>query len=238
MARKQDLRKQRTGTVINGKSKKMEGILGEALKMTEAHIKSKFPTIELSHENNIYLKDIVAHLKTTYPDVEFGNYFETSSMKPDGGILYLNSTEDATLRYPILITEVKNQGTNDVRLQEGKKKQAEGNAIERLGKNVIGFRTALMHESIFPFVCFGDGCDFMPDSSILDRVVTISMFGALNKIRIHNEGSNGCFNRGSFFFRQPVWTADDMFNIMKQITESSIYYYISRYGESCFLNTQ
>ena len=33
------------------------------------------------------------------------------------------------------------------------------NAIERLGKNVIGFRTALLNEAIFPFVCFGDGCD-------------------------------------------------------------------------------
>ena len=46
-------------------------------------------------------------------------------------------------KYPILITEMKNQGTNDLRLKEGKKKQAKGNAIERLGKNVIGFRTAL-----------------------------------------------------------------------------------------------
>ena len=79
--------------------------------------------------------------------------------------------------YPILISEAKNQGTNDLRLQEGLTKQAKGNAIERLGKNVIGLRTALMRESIFPFVCFGYGCDFAPDSSILDRVTTIAMFG-------------------------------------------------------------
>ncbi|MCQ3807647.1 MAG: hypothetical protein KTV16_10300 [Acidimicrobiia bacterium] len=52
---------------------------------------------------------------------------------------------------------------------EGKPKQAKGNAIERLGKNVIGFRTAMMNEAIVPFVCFGSGCDFADDSSILDR---------------------------------------------------------------------
>jgi hypothetical protein len=49
--------------------------------------------------------------------------------------------------------------------------------IERLGKNVIGFRTAMLKEDIMPFVCFGYGCDFEEQSSILDRVVTIAMFG-------------------------------------------------------------
>lgn len=55
---------------------------------------------------------------------------------------------------------MKNQGTNDRRAREGLPRQAKGNAIERLGKNVIGLRAALMRESIFPFVCFGYGCDF------------------------------------------------------------------------------
>jgi hypothetical protein len=71
------------------------------------------------------------------------------------------------IQQPFLITEVKNQGTNDLRAKEGLRKQARGNAIERLGKNVIGFRMALLHESIFLFACFGDGCDFAPDSSII-----------------------------------------------------------------------
>jgi type II restriction enzyme len=45
--------------------------------------------------------------------------------------------------YPVLIAEVKNQGTNDLRAEEGLLKQAKGNAIERLGKNLLGLRTAL-----------------------------------------------------------------------------------------------
>ncbi len=83
-------------------------------------------------------------------------------MRPDGGILSIVANDEK--RYPVLITEVKNQGTNDLRAQEGKTKQAKGNAIERLGKNVIGFRTAMMTESIVPFICFGHGCDFADDS--------------------------------------------------------------------------
>lgn len=121
-----------------------------------------------------------------------------------------------------------------MRAQEGKTKQAKGNAIERLGKNVIGFRTALLHESIFPFVCFGDGCDFAPDSSILDRVITISMFGELNKIRVHNEGPNGIFNRESFYFKEEKWTQTEMLEIMNEVAEKSVYYYFSKYGEKQF----
>jgi type II restriction enzyme len=119
-------------------------------------------------------------------------------------------------------------------MAQGKPKQSKGNAIERLGKNVIGFRTVLMHESIFPFICFGDGCDFAPDSSILDRVITISMFGELNRIRVHNEGQKGIFNRGSFYFREEKWTTDEMFEIMKDVAERSVYYYYSKYGKINF----
>lgn len=84
-------------------------------------------------------------------------------------------------RYPALISKVKNQGTNDAREREGLPRQARGNAIERLGKNLIGLRTALLRESIFQFVCFGYGCDFENGSSILDRVSTMAMFGQLNR---------------------------------------------------------
>ena len=138
---------------------------------------------------------------------------------------------------PILITEKKNQGTNDLRQAEGKERQAKGNAIERLGKNVIGFRTAMLGESIFPFVCFGDGCDFSEGSSILDRVVTIAMFGRLNKENLHNQGMNGLINRGSFYFRPEEWTVSEMRDICHGIAEKSIYYYFSRHGKSSFSAT-
>lgn len=153
-------------------------------------------------------------------------------MRPDGGILSIKSTEGN--RYPILIAEKKNQGTNDLRELEGKNKQAKGNAIERLGKNVIGFRAALLKESIFPFICFGDGCDFSDDSSILDRVVTIAMFGHLNTEYLHNQGPQGVFNRGTFYFRVKEWDEDEMAKACYSIAEKSVFYYYSKYSEKAF----
>jgi type II restriction enzyme len=231
MASKENLRKQRIGTVINNTSEKREGKVALALNKAMLHIINKFD-VKLQHESNMYLKGIVEKLQGIYPDVDFSYNFDTSFMRPDGGILYIVSKDGQ--KYPILITEMKNQGTNDLRAKEGKKKQAKGNAIERLGKNVIGFRTALLNESIFPFICFGDGCDFAPDSSILDRVITISMFGKLNRIRVHNEGPNGIFNRGSFYFREKLWSPSEMAEKMIDIAEKSVYYYYSKYGENNF----
>ncbi len=87
-------------------------------------------TIALAHERQWYLKDIVSELRHTYPDTEFYYHFDNSSIRPDGGILCIRGQKGDKLSYPILICEVKNQGTNDLRAQEGLPKQARGNAIE------------------------------------------------------------------------------------------------------------
>lgn len=234
VARKNQLRKQRTGTIINVTSKKQQSDIIEALKQVIDYIDQKFlKKISLIHKPEWRLKDIVAELRQTYPDVKFHYHFESSSIRPDGGILCIHGQPDDTLTYPILIAEVKNQGTNDLRVAEGRPRQARGNAIERLGKNLIGLRTALMRESISPFVCFGYGCDFEDKSSILDRVATMAMFGELNKTYLHDEG-DGKFKRGSFYFRQEPWSVEEMADIMKDIAERSVFYYFSKYGAKHF----
>jgi type II restriction enzyme len=232
MSKKHDLRTQRSGTVINVTSKRQEHALGRALVAVCAQLEAKFPGIKLRHESQWLLATVIAALKAAFPKVDFHFHHATSAMRPDGGILSIVSSDGTN--YPILIAEKKNQGTNDLRALEGKVKQAKGNAIERLGKNVIGFRTALLKESIFPFVCFGDGCDFADDSSILDRVVTIAMFGHLNRECLHNQGPQGVFNRGSFYFRVPEWTEKEMQMACYSIAEKSVYYYYSKYGEKAF----
>ncbi|MEQ1518794.1 MAG: EcoRI family type II restriction endonuclease [Usitatibacteraceae bacterium] len=232
MARKSDLRTQRAGTIINATSSRQEKALTKAIHRVAEQLTTKFSGISLAHEDEWKLKSVVERLRTSYPDVEFGYYFDSSAMRPDGGILSIVSLEGA--HYPILISEKKNQGTNDLRAEEGKKKQAKGNAIERLGKNVIGFRTALKSEAIFPFVCFGDGCDFADDSSILDRVVTIAQFGALNTEHLHKQ-SDGAFDRGSFYFRVAEWSEDEMFERCLTIAQKSVHYYFSKHGEAAFV---
>jgi len=234
MARKHQLRDQRAGTVINVTSRKQESEAILALGQVVDHLLQKFAKqVTLAHEKQWYLKDIVAELRHSYPDTEFHHHFDRSSIRPDGGILLIQGRPGDELSYPILIAEVKNQGTSDLRAREGLPKQAKGNAIERLGKNLIGLRTALMRESIFPFVCFGYGCDFEDDSSILDRVSTMAMFGELNTTYLHNE-EGGKFNRGSFYFRAERWSVDEMSAIMKDIAERSVLYYFSKYREDHF----
>lgn len=234
MARKSDLRVQRAGTVINVTSQKQESDVVKALIRVTDALQERFPAkFTLVHEKQWYLKDIVAELRHCYPDVGFHYHFDTSSIRPDGGILFLKPPARDKLSYPILISEVKNQGTNDLRAQEGLPKQAKGNAIERLGKNLVGLRAALMRETIFPFVCFGYGCDFEPSSSILDRVTTMAMFGELNKTHLHNE-EHGRFNRGSFYFRPEKWSVQEMSTVMLDIAERSILYYFSKYSEKHF----
>jgi type II restriction enzyme len=189
--------------------------------------------LKLVHQQSWPLPTIVKSLRKDFPDVDFYSPSPKASMKPDGGIL---SVEHETGRLmPILISEAKNQGTNDLRLLEGKKKQAMGNAIERLGKNVIGVRTAMLSEGITPFVCFGYGIDFDDGSSILDRVATIAMFGELNKTTVVDLDDGARFDRGSFYFRRREWTVAEMTAVLVDIASRSIHYYFAKYGESSLL---
>jgi type II restriction enzyme len=231
MSDKSRLREQRAGTVINNISKRQEQALDRAMKRVSAALLEDFPGIRLVHDSQWKLQDVVSRLSRCFPMVDFHYCFATSAMRPDGGILSMRAIDDGT--YTILISEKKNQGTNDLRALEGKKKQAKGNAIERLGKNVIGFRAALKSESIFPFVCFGDGCDFAENSSILDRVITIAEFGRLNEEHLHDQ-ADGFFDRGTFHFRVPEWTEEEMFFHCYSIAKKSVFYYFSKYGDEFF----
>ncbi len=70
MARKQQLRTQRTGTVINVTSKRQQSDIIQALQLVVDYIKSRFgKKITLVHESQWYLRDIVSELRQTYPDV-------------------------------------------------------------------------------------------------------------------------------------------------------------------------
>ena len=228
MVQKDRLRANRFGTVLNVTSSKQEIELGEALVEVSEAITLRFG-LELVHHKNVLLSSIVEDLKEAYPSVEWANMSPRSAMNPDGGILSAVTADGRHL--PILITEVKNQGTNDLRAAEGLKRQSMGNAIERLGKNVIGFRTMMLEEGIIPFLCFGYGYDFHEGSSILDRVRTIAMFGELNRVSVVPEGEDGRFNRGSFFFRQEPWSREEMVDVMEEVATRSVFFYLSKYGE-------
>lgn len=224
MAKKEQLRKIRAGTVINVKSKKQESSLAQAVQIVRSRIEEEFG-IQLIHESKLAIKDMVAGIKSHFPGIDFQYFNDTSFLKPDGGILYFVVSEE--IRCPILISEAKRQGTNDDRVKEGKGKQAQGNAVERLGKNVIGLRLWMAHEDIFPFVVFGQGVDFEKGSSILDRVATIAMFAPLNKIEVKSQGGPVKLNRGSYFFRAKPWTVEEMVKVLYKVARSALVHYQS-----------
>lgn len=234
MADKAQLQRQRIDLVINKKSKEEEKQCLRAVQRVMEKMQAR--GINVEWESTLDLQEVVNVLKAKFPDEDFSGLVKTkrkNTMKPDGGFLYIVDT--AEKRYPILISEVKNQGTNDARLAEGKRKQAVGNAIERLGKNVIGLRAYMLSEQIFPFVCFGDGCDFADGSSILNRVVTIALFGPLNVNNTKNTGPEGIFNRGSFYFREQMWTEDELFERMLEVANTAVEYYFDKYGNEMFI---
>jgi len=232
MAKSEQLRKIHQKMQLNKLSKHEDEQIAEVIAALIEELSAEFH-VKLHWTKRIKVKKVIEELREKYPDISFADpEVESSFMSPDGGITYIEDKKGN--RYPILIGEVKNQGTNAARLAEGLPKQAKGNAVERLGKNVIGFRTYMLSESIFPYVCFGDGCDFEKGSSILDRVLTIAMFGALNEDHTFNDGPNGIFNRGSYYFKAENWKIEELYDILYEVAKRSIYYYFSKYGEESF----
>ena len=113
----------------------------------------------------------------TFINRRFEINFDYSRRKvlPDGGVIWMDN------KYPILITEAKRQGTNEERLKEGKTQQAVGNAIERLGKNLIVFKNLFENEDILPFICFCWGCDFK-NNTVLAKLYSLNSFYEINTL--------------------------------------------------------
>ena len=146
--------------------------------------------------------------------------FSRRKLAPDGGVIWMDN------KYPILITEAKRQGTNNERMAEGKEKQAIGNAIERLGKNLIGFKCLYEQEDILPFACFCWGCDFA-DGTVLAKVYTLNSFYELNTIYTDVKD---IINKPFTLLTKPeqAFSLEEMIIPMLKIAEYSIKYFLSK----------
>ncbi len=188
---------------------------------------------ELVFERTISFDIMIKMIKDQNCRREFDTVFNNRTIIPDGGVIFLKKTNDPDYLRIVLISEIKRQGTNKQRAKEGKPKQSQGNAIERLGKNLTGIRAALNHEKVTPFVCFGSGCDFEKnyDNSdyVMSKISMLNEFYRLNRIYVFKaDGSSdkNFFSPVSMFFREEEWSADEMFEILKEIGETSLRYYI------------
>ena len=234
MATSDQLRKnKRQHKPKNAESKKSDKAIYLAMQKCIAYLNERFKN-ELSSYSLVFEKDLtfnemISHIKRQGLRYEFDDVFSQRSIKPDGGVIWLKRDKLSRL---VLVSEVKKQGTNDQRSSEGLPRQAQGNAIERLGKNLIGIKAMMNHEQITPFVCFGWGCDFKEDYNndfVMSKVSMMNQFYKLNKIYVYKRDGDSHKNRYSpvsMFFRREEWTEKEMYEILKEIGEDAIRYYL------------
>lgn len=190
---------------------------------------NNYENYHLEYDNKIKISDMIKFIKKKGFRNEFYAYDENRAIFPDGGVIYLVDEKD-NIKYPLVIAEVKHQGTNKERVKEGKRKQATGNAIERLGKNLTAIKAYMHYENITPFVCFGHGCDFAEhEHTVLSKIWCLNEFYEINKIYVNkrdNDREHGGFSPVSMYFREEAWTQEEMFDIMKEIAEYSFRYWL------------
>lgn len=223
MANSDFLRANKNQHIIkNSQSKYMDRDIDIAVNVVIEDLKNKYPELDFEHQKQMLLSDIVSMLSQQFPEYSKHFKYEMSSsfIKPDGGFLFAKNKRGE--RRIILVAEVKRQGTNDKRVKEGLKIQAKGNAIERLGKNLIGIRAIFKNEGVLPFICFGSGVDFKEGSSIRDRVITMNEFFPLNQIFVEKDYMP--FEPVSMLFRYEEWTVEDMVKQMEEVANRAIEY--------------
>jgi type II restriction enzyme len=219
----------------NTLSKKQEKIMMCSVQETLIWLESTYPKYKFGFQKKLRLEDIYTILRTQYGlvDVKLQTVKESTFITPDGGFIWV---EIDGAKYFILICEEKNQGTNDKRLLEGKKRQALGNAVERLGKNYNALDLLFSKEDILPFVTFLQGCDFHQSETITDRVITIFKGLEKNKINLYKDVLN---RAGSYFVRghkwdegkpgDSDWTKNEMTKILKDVASQSFLYIQNKY---------
>ena len=219
MANSDFLRKNKNQhSVKNSDSKSMDKAIDVAVVHVLKKLRKEYPSVAFQHDKSMHLTEIINELRKTYTDYDFSSVLDSSFIKPDGGFIYFYDNEGK--RQFVLISEVKRQGTNDKRKEEGLPKQAQGNAIERLGKNLTGIRALLNQEDIIPFVTFGHGYDFAKGSSILDRVVTMNQFFPLNTIFVEKDFLP--FEPVTMMFRENEWTVTEMQKVLLEIARRAM----------------
>jgi len=204
----------------------------DCIEYLQKRFKNDLIGYELRFQKSIRYGEMMDTIKASGLRREFDAVFRNRTIKPDGGIVLLVKKDGKEPVRVVLVSEVKKQGTNKERMKEGHKQQAQGNAIERLGKNLTGIKAMMNHERITPFVCFGWGCDFVEnyeDDFVMSKLSMLNEFYRLNKIYVYKRDGDSTRNSYapvSMYFREDRWTREEMYQILKEVGEDSIRYYL------------
>jgi type II restriction enzyme len=222
-------------TPKNIKSKKQDSKIVKVVKRVMDELSVKYPNLKFEYDKRLFLKDLIVSLKKGNPNFDFEDVLITTHIKPDGGVIYMIKDD---IKHPILVSEGKRQGTNDVRLSEGLSKQSKGNAVERLAKNVKVIELLFSNEKINPLVVFLQGCDFHPTETIVDRVKSIFHFLKQNQINLYKKKLGDINVGGSYFMKgnkagssgnRLEWSENEMYDAMIEVADKSVEYYLTKY---------
>lgn len=228
------LRKTITDNKIN--SKKAQIIEKEVITATrkaQEKMQMTFPKYNFIWEKELKKTDIHNNIKNMFINNLVGTNLtiNKSGIKPDGGLLYLKIGE---MKFLLGATEAKIQGTNDIRLEEGKCKQARGNAIERSTKNYLEICNFLSNENICPYLIFMNGCDLEDTSSyIRDRITSMNLGSPFNNLYIENipDIYGKLHPRASIFIG--ISDTDIMVDKIFEMFCISMKYYLIKYQKEC-----
>ena len=201
--------------IFNEDAKNLEGKLSDTVQEVINHLQSIFPGVKFSWVKKLEKRKIAENIgKPNWKPCSKNPY-----ILPDGGIVY---AEIFGKQYPILISEAKKQGTNDKRLEEGKKKQGKGNAIERAVKNHSEISLYCRPYDYYPYVVFASGCDFEASSSINDRLDAMTEYEPRNQEYIFHEDK-----LATIWIREKQWTHQEIYDKLKDAAEKIVYHIIS-----------
>ena len=238
MARSSDLRRNKAQHAPkNRQSKRSDKAIHNAMldciTYLQERMRRQLDSYKLEFDSRLSYRKLMNMIRVAGQRREFDSTFMDRTIIPDGGVIWLLKEDDEEYQRLVLVSEVKKQGTNRERIDEGHPRQAQGNAIERLGKNLTGIRAAMNHEALTPFVCFGWGCDFVEDydknSFVMSKISMLNEFYPLNRTYVFKkDGSPGknYFAPVSMYFREPEWKREEMFDILKEVAETSLRYYL------------
>ena len=174
-------------------------------------LKEDFPQHTFTLKPTLTFAEIEEYTKVSHTE-----FNKPRKVEPDGGVIWMDD------KYPILISEMKHQGTNDAREAEGKKRQATGNAIERYGKNLMAFHTLYMNDDILPVVAFCHGCDFL-EETVHAKLHALNSFHECNKV--YTEPTKDRLKPSTILYQLNEWTGEQMLPVMYDIATSAIDYY-------------
>ena len=162
-------------------------------------------------------------------------YGEDCKIQTDAPIIWLEINQNNTIvKNPIFMGEMKKQGTNGKRLEEGKSKQSQGNAAgDRVAKNfqIAADFCYLCDRNFFPYNVFMHGYDFKDDEITKTTKSKLKpFFGELNTLNPYFDkdipwGRKG----GSCFYQGDNYTYEQLYQICYDCCEIGIKHYLSKY---------